>query len=274
MRNLLRFILKNHFIVLFIILEFLSLTFIVNNNSFQRSVFNNTFRSIKGNVYSVFDNFRHYMSLREANHQLIQENLELRNLLRNDYNTSLVEFINIDSSYFPHYRFFKARVINNSANKQHNFITLNKGSIHGVEPDMGVISANGVVGIVEDVSSHFSSVISLLNTNLNISSKIKKNNAFGPLTWNGINYRTVILKEIPYHVKITPGDSIVTSGFSSVFPEGIFIGIISDFSVKGGNFYEIEVDLANDFKSLSNVYLVQNFLKEEQNILEEVTTND
>lgn len=272
MRNLLRFILKHHFIVLFIILEFLALTFIVSNNSFQRSVFDNAFRSFKGNVYSVFDNLRHYMSLKETNRQLIEENLELRNLLRKDYNTSLVEFINIDSSYFPQFRFFKARVINNSTNKQHNYITLDKGAIHGVEPDMGVISANGVVGIVEDVSAHFSSVISLLNTNLNISAKIKKNSAFGPLTWDGINYRKAILKEIPYHVKIIPGDTIITSGYSSVFPEGIFIGTVSNFNVKGGNFYEIEVELSNDFKTLSNVYLVQNALKEEQLILEDVTT--
>lgn len=274
MRNLLRFILKHHFIVIFILLEFLSLSLIVNNNSFQRSTFNNAFTNVKGGVYNLFDNVRHYMSLKESNRQLIEENLELRNLLRSSYNTSLVEYITIDTSYFTQYQFFKARVINNSTNKQHNYLTLNKGSIHGVEPDMGVISANGVVGIVKDVSNHFSSVISVLNTNLNVSAKIKKNNYFGPLTWNGVNYKKAILKEIPYHVKIAEGDTIITSGYSAVFPEGIKIGTISDFAVKGGNFYEIEVTLSNDFKNLSNVYLVGNALREEQNNLEDLTTDD
>lgn len=274
MGKLFRFILKHHFFILFVLLEFLSLTLIVNNNSFQRSSVSRMMRSIEGRVYSGVDNFRHYMSLKETNRQLIEENLKLRNLLRDAYNTSLIEFIQVDTSYFPQFRFFKARIINNSINKQHNYLTLNKGTMHGVKQDMGVISANGVVGIVDQVSNHFSSVISLLNTNFYVNSKIKKNDYFGPLTWNGRNYRTAILKEIPYHVKIEVGDTIITSGYSTVFPEGITIGTISDFDVKGGNFYEIEVTLSNDFKHLSNVYLVQNNLKEEQLKLEDRLTND
>ena len=134
---------------------------------------------------------------------------------------------------------------------------------------MAVVSPNGIVGVVNGVSKRFSTVMSLLNTDLHISAKIKKNNYFGSLSWDGKNYREAILYEIPHHVPVSKGDTIITSGFSTIYPEGVLIGTIKDFEVKGGNFYEITVRLSTDFKNLTYVNLVSNLRKEEQIELEE-----
>ena len=140
---------------------------------------------------------------------------------------------------------------------------------------MAVISTNGIVGIVKNVSNNFSTVISILNTSLRVSAKIKKNDYFGSLSWNGINYTKAQLDEIPFHVKISVGDTIITSGYSAIFPEGNLIGTISDFDVKqGGNFYSIPVNLSTDFKNLSYVYIISDFLKKEQINLEHKTTEN
>ena len=139
---------------------------------------------------------------------------------------------------------------------------------------MAVISTNGVVGVIYDVSRFYSTVISLLNTNMKISSKLLKNDYFGSLEWDGKNYRHAILNEIPYHVKVERGDTVVTSGYSAIFPEGVMIGTIEDFKIKGGNFYEINIALSTDFKHLTFVSVVSNLKKEGQKNLENTFPND
>ncbi|NJK85384.1 MAG: rod shape-determining protein MreC [Bacteroidales bacterium] len=154
----------------------------------------------------------------------------------------------MDTGANKKYVFIHARVINNSTDKQYNYITLNRGNKDGIEKEMAVVCSDGIVGVVKEVSENFSSVISLLNLNIKINAKIKKSGYFGPLQWTGTGYRKAVLSDIPHHVKITLGDTIVTSGFSAMIPEGYMIGVISDFKLKGGNYYEIEVDLSTDFK--------------------------
>ncbi|MFW6370179.1 MAG: rod shape-determining protein MreC [Bacteroidota bacterium] len=274
MRNLIRFIIRNHFFILFIIFEIIAFSMLVNQNAFQRSTFSSGTRAAMGRVYDNLNFFKQYLNLRETNRALQRENRELKNLLKQNYETSLTEFIEIDDSlYNQHFKYTEAKVINNSVNKQHNYLILNRGERHDVEVEMGVVSPNGLVGIVTATSPNFSTVISLLNVDTRISAKIKKNDYFGSLIWDGKDYQRALLREIPYHVNISEHDTIVTSGFSSVFPEGIRIGTIESFNAKGGNFYEIIVKLSNDFKQLSNVYIVKNLLKEEQENALEVTQN-
>lgn len=270
MRNLLQLIKKYQYFLLFLLFESLSFYLIVQYNTFQQGRMVNFTRSIAASVYEQSAEIRSYLSLREVNADLIEENASLRNtLLSSKIIRSSVFLEMADTLYEQKYRFTTANVINATVSKQNNLLTLNKGEKQGVEPEMGVISSQGVVGVVNAVSGSFSTVIPVINRSLRISARIKGSEYFGSVVWEGINYRYAELNEIPHHVDISIGDTIVTSGFSAIFPEGITVGYISEAEVRGGNFYNIEIRLANDFKSLHNVMVVKNILKEEQETLEE-----
>jgi len=278
MRNLLRFIINYQFTLLFLIIEIISITLVVRSNKYQQARYINFSQNINGYFSRKIGNFVQYFSLKEINSQLFNENEELKNELENykqlsnSKTNSKIQFK--DTLYKQQYTYIIAKVINNSINKQYNFITLDRGSNDGIQPEMAVISPTGIVGKVESVSAHYSLVMSVLNRNLKISAKIKKNNYFGSFEWSGINYRTGSLDEIPLHVKFAIGDTIITSGFSAIFPPGILVGYIKDFSVHGGSFYRIDVRIANDFKNLYYVYIVTNHQKDEQQLLENLYKHD
>jgi rod shape-determining protein MreC len=276
MKSLLKFILTFHFFILFLILEALAIFLVIQYNVYQRAGFLNTASSVTGYVYEISSSVTSYLSLKEANEQLIAENAYLHNILKSSYQNDKVEFISVkDSLYTQQYIYTPALVINNSSNKQTNYITINRGRKHGVKPDMGVICPTGVIGVVRNVSDHYSLVISLLNTNLKISAKVKRSGYFGSISWDGGDYQYASLTEIPFHVKVHQGDTIVTSGYSTMFPEGIMLGTIDTFNAgKGNSFYDIRVRLSTDFRSLSNVYVIINLLKEEQLKLEKEAAND
>lgn len=275
MRNLIQFILKYYFFILFVLLEVLAVSLVVQHNKYHKAYFMNFKHAFEGNLSERFLNLKDYLNLRKENKQLIEENNKLYNRLARYKNLS-AESQNYsgDSLYMQQYTYIPAKVINNSTNKQYNYITLNKGSRQGIKEEMAVVSSDGVVGVVKKVSDNFSSVISVLNRQFYINAKIKKNGYFGPLSWNGKNYRQVVLNQIPHHVKVEKGDTIVTSGYSAIYPEGILIGVVSSFEMKGGNFYEITVNLSTNFKNLSQVQVINNFKKEEQTTLENSAKND
>jgi len=270
MKSLVRFIFRYQLVFIFLIMEILSFTILVQYNRFHRAGFLNITRNIQGFTYSRLGNLKNYLYLRKINQELVNENNLLLNQL--DYYKQLLAnnpVITGDSMPGRKYTYVPAKVLNNSVTKQYNFITLNKGRNHGINPEMAVVSPNGVVGVVYAVSGNFSSVISLLNRDFRISAKIKRNNYYGSLSWTGTNHYTSILSEIPYHVDVQVGDTIVTSGYSAIFPEGILIGVISDFEIEESNFYRIEVELSVDFKNLVHVNILRNLLREEQIDLEE-----
>ena len=274
MRNLLRFIIRYHFFFLFLLLETVSVILIVQYNNYQRAQSFNFSKSIQGSYYETFGGIREYLSLRQTNRDLYMENTLLRNrmdrLVRNretNYNGGYDSIPQRQFSYIP------ARVINNSVNKQFNFITLNKGSHHGIEPEMAVIAPNGVVGVVYTASGNYSTVIPMINRSFGLSAKILKNGYFGSLSWAGSGYQEAILEEIPFHVEIQPGDTIVTSGYSAIFPEGITVGIIAEFEARA-NFYTISVDIAVDYKNLQYVNVIRNLLQDERRELERISGND
>ncbi len=275
MKNLIQFFIRFHFLILFIIIESGSLTIAFQYNHYQKAGVVTMIQNISGFYHSKVFSIKEYLNLRETNQQLAYENVRLNNILQQAYRSDDIFFykqqdtINRQSFYLT-----SAKIINNSVNKKHNFLTLNKGTEQGLKPDMAVISTNGVVGVIYDVSRFYSTVISLLNTNMKISSKLLKNDYFGSLEWDGKNYRHAILNEIPYHVKVERGDTVVTSGYSAIFPEGVMIGTIEDFKIKGGNFYEINIALSTDFKHLTFVSVVSNLKKEGQKNLENTFPND
>jgi rod shape-determining protein MreC len=256
-------------------MEIFSFTLIFRYNRYQRAGVLNFSSAVQGFAYSKVFKFKEYLNLYKINQELVNEN----NLLHNQvdhYKQIIRNSPVMDETYFPGRKFtyIPARVINNSVNKQYNFLTLDRGANHGIKPEMAVISSEGIVGVVYAVTGNFSTVISLLNRDFRLSAKIKKNNYFGSLTWEGINPRTASLSEIPYHVNIQKGDTVVTSGYSTIFPEGILVGTVTAFEIEESNFFRIEVELSEDFNQLTHVYIINNLLMEEQSNLEESFSDD
>lgn len=275
MRNLLRYVLRYHSILLFLIFEVISLVLIFSYNNYQRAKFLNSSNYFIGSVYEFNNSLTKYFQLRSINEKLANENTFLRNQLQeriiSQYNSNQER----DTITGKTFVFTTALVVNNSVNKQYNYLTINKGSLHGIRPDMAIINTEGVVGVINHVSKYYSTGISLLNKRLFISAKIKKSGDYGSLVWEGTNYRKALLREIPRHIPITIGDTIVTSGYSAIFPEGIMIGTIDDFSIRNGeNYYSIDVNLSTNFKAVSYVDIVQNLKQKEIRALEKKNEND
>lgn len=270
MRSLFRFLLRNYFVMMFLALEAISFTLMVSYNNYQRVTFFNSSYNLVGTVYERFSHMDDYFSLSRTNARLAAENASLRKQLQfRIMNQEKYPINRPDTVEAPAYYFASAKVISNSVNKQFNYITLNKGSRHGIKPDMGIISPDGVVGVITNVSQNYSTGLSLLNKRLSIPAKISKNNYFGALVWDGEHSNTADLKEIPFHIIVNVGDTVVTSGYSSIFPEGIMIGTISKFDVESGtNFYNIKVELSTNFRTLKYVEVVKNTKQAELKKLE------
>jgi rod shape-determining protein MreC len=246
--------------MMFLALEAISFVLIVSFNNYQRVAFFNSSNNFAGAVYEKFSSIDDYFSLSRTNARLAADNASLRKQLQWRMMQQEQYPVNRpDTVEAPAYIFTSAKVISNSVNKQLNYITLNKGSRHGIKPDMGIIDASGIVGVITDVSPNYSTGLSLLNRRLSVPAKITKNNYFGSLVWDGENYNTADLREIPFHIIVNIGDTVVSSGYSNVFPEGIMIGTIKKFDVESGtNFYNIKVELSTNFKTLKYVEVVQN----------------
>lgn len=277
MGNLLRYLLKNYAFVLFLALEGVALSLVFSHNSYQRSKYLNSANRLSGTVYSKYNSFVSYFHLARENKKLSEENARLRTVIENFPGMiiprdSILQEWNVKDTIFS---FTPATVINNSVNKPFNYITLNKGSEHGIKPDQGIISGKGIVGVITHVSESYSVGLSVLNRRWSISAMLEDSGIFGSLVWSGMNHQIANLAEIPLHVEITPGDTVVTSGYSSIFPRGILIGTIEKVTrPEGENYYTIEVKLSPDFKKLEHVEVIGNFHRSEIIELEKKTEND
>ncbi len=276
MRNLIRFILNNHFFILFLFFEIVALTLVFQNNNYQKAFVFNISRNISGYINTRIFSFRQYLDLHETNQKLVEENIRLRKDLISSYKLNIRPSANVefDAAWVRQYDFIPAKVISNSVNKQSNFISIDKGTRHGIRPDMAVITYEGVVGIVSGVSENFSTVIPVLNRDLRISSRLKNTGYFGSLHWDGKDPGRALLQDLPHHVNLNAGDTITTSGYSAIFPEGIMIGTIAAFEITGGNFYTVIVDLSTNFRRLSHVYVIDNLFRDELLELEKTTGYD
>jgi len=271
MRNLWIFINRYGTFFLFILFFGIALILVVRNNTFQRASALNSSNQITGKAYQQVDYFKGYLSLNETNLALSKENATLRALLKgSNYNNHLITNIVRDSLQEPQYSYIEARVINNSINQKNNYLTVNRGSKHGVKKGMGVISSTGIVGIVLNVSENFSTIQSLLHSDTRISASLAKSQAFGSLVWGVQAYdpKKALLRDIPNHVKVEKNEQVITSGFS-LFPPGIVIGTVLETGLtSGSSFLDISVLLNNDFSTLRYVYIIIDRYSEEKESLE------
>ena len=270
MRNLIFFVYKYYVFLMFFTLEILAFVLIYRFNNYQKASFVNYTTGVTSSFYNWVSDVESYFKLRTVADSLQSENARLHNLLLTSYyqNNLTTKTIN-DSVYKQQYTYLAARVVNNSVTKRNNYITINCGRLHGVMPEMAVISESGIVGIVLNVSDHYATVLSFLNNNCKISAKLERTQAFGSLVWDGKEPRFARLLDVNKHVPIKINDLVITSNYSTIFPEGIPIGRISDVSLDAGdNFHTIQVQLFTDFSTLSTVYVINNLLKNEQQNLE------
>ncbi|RAU83985.1 rod shape-determining protein MreC [Pontibacter arcticus] len=279
MRNLFAFIYRFRAFLLFVLLEVLCVFLIVRYNTYQGAAFFNSATKYAGQVLEFQSGVTDYFRLASINNTLARENALLREELLDFRKQSITDSTqSLDTTYYASadtlkqypYLLHAGRVINNSVRRTNNYLTLSIGAADGVKPGMGVIASNGTVGRIKTVSEKYATVTSLLHSQLLISAKIKKSNTFGTIKWTGGNYRLANLEYIPLHVKPAKGDTIVTSGFNTVFPEGIMVGTISSVEKEmDKSFYTIKVKLAVDFAQLSYVYVVENPYKAERDTLEQ-----
>ncbi|MCH8904257.1 MAG: rod shape-determining protein MreC [Bacteroidetes bacterium] len=271
MYKLFLFILRFHFVFLFLGLQTLCFVVIFNYNNYHRSYFINTSNFISGHTLNAASRFWSYLNLVEVNENLSNENANLQMQVQNNqgYSNSVVSNPNFGDDSTNLNNLIPAKVINNSIGNQHNYFTLNKGSNHGITPDMGVIAPSGLVGIVKQVSRNFSTVVSILNTRIKIGGRIGENEFTGTVIWKGHDSRKLNLETIPVHADVRVGSNVVTSGYSSIFPENILIGEITSVKeIPGSAFYEIELTLSTNMQSLNYVYVTDFILKTEKDNLE------
>ena len=260
---------------MFFTLEIIALSFLVSSNNYQRAKFFNSSDIVFGAIYKTYNNITQYLWLKNANEELVQENIKLHNKLNS--------FLKLDpavdslstNAKTDKYTYIPAHVINNSVYRRNNYLTLDVGHSDSIRPEMAVVSPEGIVGVTRFVSDNYSTVISVLSGKISISAKLKKNNYFGSLVWPGKDYSTAELREIPIHVNLAIGDTLVTSGYSAMFPEGIPVARIIEYKQNAGDsFYYIKVKLIVDYKNLTNVYIIDNKQVEEQKSLEQKTADD
>lgn len=295
MRNLFAFLFRYRGLLVFALLEVLSLYLLVRNSTYQRAAFFNSANAYVGEILAVRTRIYDYFRLVSINQGLVQENAILRQklyrsdlaareassppvptdstsqarLARLSYPDSLLLGLRTLPSRDPDYPLVPARVVNNSLRKVDNYLTLNVGASNGVRPGMGVLAAAGVVGRVKVVSEHYATVTSLLHSKTSISAKIRRDGTFGSIKWLGDDPTHALLDYIPRQNKMVRGDTIVTSGYNALFPEGILIGTVDSFVKEPDkNFWTVRVRLAVDFSSLTYVYVVNPRPKAERDTLE------
>lgn len=271
MQQIINFIFKNSYRLLFLLLLGISLTLTIKSHSYHRSEYINTANSVAGSVYQKIDNANEYLSLKEKNLRLAEENALLKEILFNTKDTTLPSR-NIHLEQLLDFKVKMSKVIKNVFNTRENYLTLNSGSADSIKTDMGVINEKGVIGIIEKTSKNYSTVLSVLNTKSRINAKIKNSNHFGSLIWDGKNVGYVQLIDVPRLATLKKGDSIVTGAESEIFPENIPIGKIDKvFIDTKTNYYTINVRLFNDMTSLGYVYIIDNKKKTEKETLEQET---
>ncbi|MEX2230740.1 MAG: rod shape-determining protein MreC [Cyclobacteriaceae bacterium] len=255
----------------FLVLELICAWLIIGNNPYQGARFFNSSNRLVASMNNVSHGVREYFLLRQINSTLAEENAWLRSkfeaLNQLQYISTLPAIT--DSAVVSQFDFVSAKVVSNTVNRFTNFLTINKGREDGVQPGMAVISPLGAVGKVRTVSRHYSVVTSILHVDVQVSALLRRTGHFGTIQWDGVNPEFVKLKYIPRHVEVAKGDSILTSGYNAIFPEGIMVGLIDQVHLTDELFYDLSVKLSQDFRKLSYVEVVKNSLKHELDSLEQ-----
>ena len=276
MQQLIYFIQKYRYFLFFLFLELIAFQLIINNLSFHKSKFINSASSITGGFYSKTNSMRDYFQLDIENKELLNENLILRNKLEKlsqSIDTPALTEIFEKTDFRQRYSYIQGRIEKNQFRSNYNFLTINLGKKDSLVPAMGVINSKGILGITENVLHSYSRVRSILNKNSKINAKLKNSNYFGTLTWDGFDYNITQLLDIPRQARLKVGDTIITGGMSSIFPEGIPIGSIDNIANEASIKRIINIKLFNDMSSLKNIYVVKDFDKQQLMNLEK-TSNE
>ncbi|MBC8320919.1 MAG: rod shape-determining protein MreC [Bacteroidetes bacterium] len=264
MRTLFALLWKKQFFVLFILLEVISLILLSKSYSYHGSIAYNTTSDLSGNIYSVYTQVTDYLYLKKENALLAEENALLKNKLSSSFLVTDTQYVYRDSLF----RFVPVNVVSNSVSKKNNFIMVNKGRKHGIEKEMGAISTLGITGVVIGVSKNYSIIMSMLHQNMRTSARIKNSGHLVNVVWDNNDYLFGTVIDIPSHIRLLPGDTIVTSGNSLIFPEGIIIGTIeSHHQDNNKNLSVATLRYITDFSSLNHIYIINNLMKDEQDSL-------
>ncbi|MDE5631673.1 MAG: rod shape-determining protein MreC [Muribaculaceae bacterium] len=281
MNELFGFILRHSKWLVFTFYVVIGCMLLFNGDPYRQHVFMTSAGRMAATVYKGANNVTSYFDLREINGDLNRRNAELQaEIVRLQETIDAMQEANFTvtlalDSGVRHFDFIVAHVINNSISHPFNYLTINKGSNDGVKPELGVIDRNGVVGIVSTTGAHSARVISLLNPHFRLSCKIKRSDYFGSLVWDGVNPTEALLEELPRHTIYEPGDTIVTSGYSAVFPAGLPVGTVMEAeSDKNQNFFTLRIKLLADFTTLGNVQVVVNNQAEELRAITAGEEND
>jgi rod shape-determining protein MreC len=274
MQQIFNFIFRNSTRILFLLLLCISFLLTIQAHSYHRSKIISSANYLSGGVYENINNVSEYLNLKTQNDALAIENARLKSILFATTDSISITKLEKTKENQP-YDIVVSKVIHNSYNVHENYLTLNSGALQGVKSDMGVINNLGLVGIIDNTSPKYSTVISILNVKSRINAKIKKSNHFGSLIWNGKSTGFVQLIDVPRLAAIRKGDTIVTGGQSVIFPENINIGTIDKVEIDDQtHYYTITVKLFNDMTNLGHVYIIKSNNREELNNLEKTTKNE
>jgi len=271
MTALLRFLKRFQHLAFFILLESVAIAVYLQSDYLLKARAGFWLKEAEAFVEEQLTALSSYVGLRDQNERLVAENLALRNEL--EHRRIIVDVLHeakLDSLYATQYKYYGGTVVSNSVVNQHNYFAINVGSKQGIMPSMPVLADGSVVGMVLTTSRHYSIVISLLNTDMRLSAKLKRTGYFGSLRWDGIGYQTALLSDIPHHVDVRKGDTVVTTGYSNIFPADLFVGIVDNVEVKGGDFNIVRVKLGCDFKRLHYVTLISDSLRRERDSVEQI----
>lgn len=272
MYNILRFLQRYNFFLLFVLLEVVALLMLTRSHTFQRAAMNTVSSGLAGRIYDLRSGIGNYLSLRDANRKLLEQNARLLSeiaMLRSNTPLPPLADTNIVFEYIP------ASVVSNTVHLRNNIFIIDKGLKHGVRKDMGVIAPQGAAGIVIGVSENYASVMSLLHKFGSISVRFKNNDQLAILQWNGGSYRYGDVVDIPTHIEMQPGDTLLTSGHSQVFPAGIMVGTIEEVTQSvTGSLNSARIKYSVDFNRLKDVYVIKNNHRNELDVLSKIKIHD
>ncbi len=275
MQQIINFLIRNKNNILFLLLLSFSLFLTIQSHSYQKSKFISSANFLSGGIYSWTSDINSYFYLEQYNLRLLEENERLRTRLASYEDSLEVKSYKDTSSFDADYIFRASEVINNNYAKVDNYLTLKSGARDGIERDMGVVTSRGIVGIVENVSPNYSTVISILNSNSRINAQLKRSNHFGTLIWNGDDPNVVQLIDVPSIAPIAEGDTIITGGRSLIFPKGIPIGAVKNFSLdQSESYYNIDISLFNDMTNIGYVYIIENTQQDEIRELQNLSKDE
>lgn len=269
MQKIFQFLIRYKNTILFLLLFCLSLFFTIQSHSYHRSKFISSANAMTGGFYGWTSNIDGYFSLKTYNTRLLEENKRLRTKL-NELSTQETDSVYLDTiSFDSPYQFIPVRIIANRYSRKDNYILINRGKKDSIDEDMGLITSEGIIGVVEKSTSNYGRVISILNSNLLISAQFKKSDHYGTLNWEGGDPNIIQLTEVPRLANVKKGDTIITDGRSFIFPKGVPVGIVHDFELdRDQNYYKINVQLFNDMTNIGYGYVIKNNNGEELKSLE------